>query len=133
VYLLRRSSPHNTNILRVSPALAIDLCQVKEYLMTSWFELHGGDFQGQIKCLGSEAWPSFVREPEGNGLAERFIRTLKENLLWVRTSCAPSSSHSPGATMKLGSSRGMDTKRPHFARGFRATGRTDRRRVSRAT
>src|SRR5208283_1478617 len=26
--------------------------------------------------------------------------------------CAPSSSHSPGATMKLGSSRGMDTKRP---------------------
>jgi transposase InsO family protein len=26
-----------------------------------------------------------VREPEGNGVAERFIRTLKENLLWVRT------------------------------------------------
>ena len=25
----------------------------------------------------------FVREPEGNGCAERFIRTLKENLLWV--------------------------------------------------
>jgi hypothetical protein len=28
--------------------------------------------------------PSFVREPEGNGVAERFIRTMKENLLWVR-------------------------------------------------
>jgi transposase InsO family protein len=28
--------------------------------------------------------PSFVREPEGNGVAERFIRTLKENLPWVR-------------------------------------------------
>jgi transposase InsO family protein len=26
-----------------------------------------------------------VREPEGNGVAERFIRTLKENLLWVRS------------------------------------------------
>ena len=26
-----------------------------------------------------------TREPEGNGVAERFIRTLKENLLWVRT------------------------------------------------
>ena len=25
------------------------------------------------------------RPPEGNGRAERFIRTLKENLLWVRT------------------------------------------------
>src|SRR6516162_2680738 len=34
---------------------------------------------------GEEASPSFVREPEGNGVAERFIRTLKENLLWVRT------------------------------------------------
>ena len=44
-----------------------------------------GDFQDEIKCLGIEASPSFVREPEGNGVAERFIRTLKENLLWVRT------------------------------------------------
>src|SRR5215211_1445602 len=44
-----------------------------------------GDFQDEIKCLGIEASPSFVREPEGNGVAERFIRTLKENLLWVRS------------------------------------------------
>ncbi len=44
-----------------------------------------GDFQDEIKCLGIEASPSFMREPEGNGVAERFIRTLKENLLWVRT------------------------------------------------
>ena len=44
-----------------------------------------GDFQDEIQCLGIEASPSFVREPEGNGVAERFIRTLKENLLWVRT------------------------------------------------
>jgi putative transposase len=43
------------------------------------------DFQNEIRCLGVEASPSFVREPEGNGVAERFIRTLKENLLWVRT------------------------------------------------
>src|ERR1700716_2379708 len=44
-----------------------------------------GDFQDEIECLGIEASPSFVREPEGNSVAERFIRTLKENLLWVRT------------------------------------------------
>jgi putative transposase len=44
-----------------------------------------GDFQDEIKCLGIEPSPSFVREPQGNGVAERFIRTLKENLLWVRT------------------------------------------------
>jgi transposase InsO family protein len=41
-----------------------------------------GDFQDEIKCLGIKASPSFVREPEGNGVAERFIRTQKENLLW---------------------------------------------------
>ena len=28
--------------------------------------------------------PAFVRQPEGNGIAERVIRTLKEQLLWVR-------------------------------------------------
>jgi transposase InsO family protein len=44
-----------------------------------------GDFQDEIKCLGIETSPSFVQEPQGNGVAERFIRTLKENLLWVRT------------------------------------------------
>lgn len=44
-----------------------------------------GDFQAEIKCLGITSSPSFVREPEGNGVAERFIRTLKENFLWVHT------------------------------------------------
>ena len=41
-------------------------------------------FQSEIRFLGIESSPAFVREPEGNGCAERFIRTLKENLLWVR-------------------------------------------------
>ena len=34
-----------------------------------------GDFQDEIEFLGIEASPSFVREPQGNGVAERFIRT----------------------------------------------------------
>ena len=42
-------------------------------------------FQNELKFLGIESSPAFVRAPEGNGCAERFIRTLKENLLWVRT------------------------------------------------
>ena len=43
------------------------------------------DFQRELAFLGIESAPTFVREPQGNGCAERFIRTLKENLLWVRT------------------------------------------------
>lgn len=43
-----------------------------------------GAFQDQIEFLGIESSPSFVRTPEGNGVAERFFRTLKEQLLWVR-------------------------------------------------
>jgi putative transposase len=42
------------------------------------------DYQGELDFLGIESSPAFVREPEGNGCVERFIRTLKENLLWVR-------------------------------------------------
>jgi putative transposase len=42
------------------------------------------DFQNEIRFLGMESSPSFVRQPEGNGCIERFFRTLKEQLLWVR-------------------------------------------------
>ncbi len=41
-------------------------------------------FQAELTFLGIESSPAFVRAPEGNGCAERFIRTLKENLLWLR-------------------------------------------------
>src|SRR5829696_1645137 len=44
-----------------------------------------GAFQKELRFLGIESSPAFVRAPEGNGCAERFIRTLKENLLWVRS------------------------------------------------
>jgi transposase InsO family protein len=43
------------------------------------------DFQEELRLLGIASSPAFVRAPEGNGCAERFIRTLKENLLWVRS------------------------------------------------
>ena len=42
-------------------------------------------FQHELAFLGIDSSPAFVRAPEGNGCAERFIRTLKENLLWVRS------------------------------------------------
>lgn len=42
-------------------------------------------FQAELAFLGIESSPAFVRAPEGNGCAERVIRTLKEQLLWVKT------------------------------------------------
>jgi putative transposase len=42
------------------------------------------DFQREVKFLGITSSPAFVRQPEGNGVAERAIRTPKEQLLWVR-------------------------------------------------
>ena len=40
--------------------------------------------QREIAFLGIESSPSFVRSPQGNGVDERFVRPLKEQLLWVR-------------------------------------------------
>ena len=50
---------------------------------------HGSQFishayQQELRFLGIQSSPAFVREPEGNGCAERFVRTLKEQLLWLR-------------------------------------------------
>lgn len=42
------------------------------------------DYQKELDFFGIASSPAFVREPEGNGVSERFIRTLKEQLLWVR-------------------------------------------------
>lgn len=43
------------------------------------------DFQEEPAFPGITSSPAFVRSPEGNGVAERFVRILKENLLWVKT------------------------------------------------
>jgi hypothetical protein len=56
-----------------------------------------------------------MRQPEGNGCSERFIRTLKEQLLWVRsfeTAEELRLALRDWAEMyKSGSSVGMDTAR----------------------
>ena len=43
------------------------------------------DFQNEVHFLGMESSPAYVRQPEGNGCIERFFRTLKEQMLWLRT------------------------------------------------
>jgi len=42
-------------------------------------------FQEALTFLGSTSAPAFGRAPEGHGCAERFIRTLKEHLFWLKT------------------------------------------------
>jgi len=41
-------------------------------------------FFGSTKWLGFDDSPAFVGEPQTNGTAERFMRTLKEQFLWSR-------------------------------------------------
>jgi hypothetical protein len=41
------------------------------------------DFQAELRFLGITSSPAFVRASGGNGVTERFIHTLKEQLLWV--------------------------------------------------
>jgi hypothetical protein len=43
------------------------------------------DFQQELALLGMTSALSFVLEPEGNDIVERFIPTLPANLLWVRS------------------------------------------------
>jgi putative transposase len=42
------------------------------------------NFQNEIGCFGIVISSAFVRQPEGNGVAERAIRTLKKQVLRVR-------------------------------------------------
>ena len=41
-------------------------------------------FEQELRFLGIESSPAYVREPEGNGVAERFKRTLLEEWIYVR-------------------------------------------------
>ena len=73
-------------------------------------------FQSEIRFLGIASSPAFVREPEGNGCAERFIRVLKENLLvgpplrHPRGAAPGAASRSSKPTTRAGSSSGTATE-----------------------
>lgn len=53
-------------------------------LRHDWGSQYRADyFQGSLNWLGISDDAAYVGEPECNGVAERFIRTLKEQCLWV--------------------------------------------------
>ena len=75
------------------------------------------DFQNEIGFMGIASSPAFVRQPEGNGVAERAIRTLKEQLLWVRhfanvEELRLALANSPPFTTPPGSGNATGTRRP---------------------
>lgn len=52
------------------------------YLRHDWgTQYTADDFQNEIEFLGIESSPAYVSEPETNGIAERFMRTLREQVL----------------------------------------------------
>ena len=54
-------------------------------LRHDWGSQYRSDhFQGSLTWLGIQDDAAFVGEPQGNGVAERFMRTLKEQCLWSR-------------------------------------------------
>src|SRR4051794_33994284 len=80
-------------------------------------------FQKELAFLGIESSPAFVRAPEGNGCAERFIRTLKETCSGCgpsrpSRSCGRRCSRSGKPTTRPGwSSATASSRQPNFARG----------------
>lgn len=46
-----------------------------QYVATAWIQ--------EVKWLGMTISPSYVGEPQCNGVAERFMRTLKEQCLYL--------------------------------------------------
>ncbi len=88
----RRSSPRakpwgrlfRQGVRRSFGAVGKDIAKSLEIRHDHGSQYMSRDFQRELRFLGVESSPAFVRSPEGNGCAERFIRTLKENLLWVR-------------------------------------------------
>ena len=50
-------------------------------------------FQSKIRCFCMTRSPAFIRQHKGNSFAERAIRTLEEQLLWVRPSATVDKLH----------------------------------------
>ena len=78
--------PIRQGVLEHFGAVARDIAQGLSIRHDHGSRYMSRDFQREVAWLGAVSSPAFVRAPEGNGCAERFIRTLKENPLWVRTS-----------------------------------------------
>lgn len=74
---IRQGVRENMNGYRKKVALGLGL----RHDWGSQYASH--QFQGELRWLGIRSTPSYVGEPECNGVAERFMRTLKEQCLYL--------------------------------------------------
>jgi transposase InsO family protein len=71
-------------VLATSPFAGEGYRKVRPRLRRDWGpQYRSPHFLGSIGWLGIADDPAFLGEPETNGCAERWIRTLKEQCLWV--------------------------------------------------
>ena len=76
-FKLRRELTPKTSVLKAVIKAERETLRLKR-------ELQRLDIENPEQAKGRESLTAFVREPEGNGCIERFFKTLKEQLLWVR-------------------------------------------------
>ena len=81
---LRPSNPVRQGVRRHFGGPAPDAARGLQPPTRPRLPIHEPAFSAGNRLSRYPASPSFVREPQGNGIAERFIRTLKEQLLWIR-------------------------------------------------
>ncbi|WP_198383726.1 DDE-type integrase/transposase/recombinase [Roseomonas sp. KE2513] len=83
--LFKALEPVRQSVLRLFGRIEKDAARSLALRHDHGFNHMSGDFRHEIASLGIESSRSFVQQPEGNGAAERFMRSLKENFLWVHT------------------------------------------------
>ncbi len=65
--------------------LAADVARGLDLRHDRGSQYRSGHFTGSLAWFGITDSPAFPGEPECNGCAERWIKTLKEQCLWART------------------------------------------------
>src|SRR4051812_12488191 len=75
--LLREAITDGFGSIEAGAAAGLKLCHDAGSCFRS------GQYQAEITHLGIDRSPAFHYEPETNGVVEKFIQTLKEQVLWI--------------------------------------------------
>jgi putative transposase len=76
--------PISQGLLGVFGSVAADTCHGLSLRIDHGLQYTSDDFRGQIRFWGIAPSQAFVAEPQTNGVAERFNRTMKEQAIHGR-------------------------------------------------